>query len=102
GTADDGSPLTWIVVTQDHHDQDLLEAFAHQALHDHLTGLPNRTLLADRLRQAVGRVSRSGTSVAVAFLDLDHFKLINDTQGHAKGDAVLRVVADRLRDTVRP
>lgn len=102
GTAADGSPLTWLVVVEADADDDVLEAFAHQALHDHLTGLPNRTLLNDRIQLALGRTERTGRAVVVAFLDLDHFKLINDTQGHAEGDELLRVVADRLRDTVRP
>lgn len=102
GTAPDGSPFTWLAVTERDSDADVLEAFAHQALHDHLTGLPNRTLLNDRLQVALDGVKRSGLGVAVAFLDLDHFKLTNDTQGHAEGDELLRVVAERLRESVRP
>ena len=92
---------TWATVTEHHTDKDLVDRFAHQALHDALTGLPNRVLLADRVCQGLSRASRSGTSVAVAFLDLDHFKLINDTQGHAEGDALLRAVAERLSGAVR-
>jgi diguanylate cyclase (GGDEF)-like protein len=92
---------TWATVTEIHTDHDLVNRFAHQALHDALTGLPNRVLLADRICQGLSRASRSGSSVAVAFLDLDHFKLINDTQGHAEGDALLRAVAERLSGAVR-
>jgi diguanylate cyclase (GGDEF)-like protein/PAS domain S-box-containing protein len=75
---------------------------AHEALHDQLTDLPNRVLLADRLRQACSRVLRQSSLVAVLFLDLDNFKMINDTAGHSAGDIVLREIAARLREAVRP
>jgi diguanylate cyclase (GGDEF)-like protein len=78
------------------------QAFTHQALHDPLTGLPNRTLFLDRLSQALGRLERTGTMVAVLFLDLDRFKLVNDSLGHAAGDALLVTIAERLQSVLRP
>jgi diguanylate cyclase (GGDEF)-like protein len=74
---------------------------SHLALHDELTGLPNRTLLADRLRQAARSASRTGTAPMLLFLDLDNFKAINDRFGHSTGDSLLVVVAERLLDLVR-
>lgn len=74
---------------------------SHQALHDPLTGLPNRSLFMNRLRQAPGRAARKGLVYGVIFLDLDHFKQINDTLGHAAGDELLVGVAERLADAVR-
>jgi len=71
------------------------------ALHDALTGLPNRTLLEDRLQQAIARSERNREKLAVVFLDLDNFKQINDTHGHRVGDQVLLAVADRLRELLR-
>ncbi len=68
---------------------------------DHLTGLPNRRLLVEELDKALARSQRSGCFGAVIFLDLDNFKLLNDTMGHDFGDMLLRQVADRLRHTVR-
>jgi diguanylate cyclase (GGDEF)-like protein len=74
---------------------------AHMAHHDGLTGLPNRALFEDRLRQALARAERSGKRIALLFLDLDGFKPVNDNHGHDIGDEVLRQVAERLAETVR-
>jgi diguanylate cyclase (GGDEF)-like protein len=71
------------------------------AMHDPLTGLPNRMLLEDRLAMAMAVQRRTGTVLAVLFCDLDRFKLVNDTIGHEAGDAVLVVIAERLRNAVR-
>lgn len=72
-----------------------------QALHDELTGLPNRALLIDRLRAALGRLTRRRSSVAVLFVDVDDFKVVNDSLGHSAGDVVVAGVAARVRDAVR-
>lgn len=73
----------------------------HLALHDPLTGLPNRRLLDDRLTKAIERAERNEARLAVLLIDLDDFKQINDTYGHAVGDEVLRVVATRLQMRIR-
>lgn len=73
----------------------------HASLHDALTGLPNRALFNDRLEHGIEQAKRQGWTLAVMFLDLDKFKLINDTYGHDAGDAVLLTIAKRLTDTTR-
>jgi len=75
---------------------------AAMAMQDPLTGLGNRTLMRDHLKQAVARTARTGRPLAVLFCDLDDFKPVNDTHGHAAGDELLRQFADRLRQTLRP
>jgi diguanylate cyclase (GGDEF)-like protein/PAS domain S-box-containing protein len=78
------------------------ERIRHLAHHDQLTGLPNRVLFQDRLRQALALARRGGTRIGLLLLDLDHFKDINDTLGHPVGDTLLRLVAERLSTSVRP
>lgn len=80
---------------------DLQIELAHQAFHDSLTGLPNRALLLDRLGQALARCERNGGEVAVMLLDLDDFKLINDSLGHQVGDDLLVAIAPKLRRQMR-
>jgi diguanylate cyclase (GGDEF)-like protein/PAS domain S-box-containing protein len=81
--------------------QTAVSDLTEQATHDALTGLPNRVLLIDRLEQTLLRAERTGTHTAVMFVDLDHFKEINDTSGHTAGDIVLCLVAAALRGVVR-
>jgi len=87
--------------------QDITESKArsdtmnHLAFHDALTGLPNRRLLTDRLERALARSARNGLCGAVLFIDLDHFKQLNDTRGHVTGDALLKAVGTRLQNAVR-
>ncbi|WP_066740693.1 diguanylate cyclase domain-containing protein [Cupriavidus sp. D384] len=85
-------------ITQRQLAQDRL---GYLATHDALTGLPNRTLLGERLEQAIGRARRGGTHVAVMFIDLDGFKAVNDTLGHGIGDETLITVAQRLKAPLR-
>ena len=79
----------------------LLDEIRHQALHDSLTGLPNRVLVLDRVNQTLARARREHFDVAVLFIDLDGFKDVNDTFGHAMGDKLLQAVAARFAGTLR-
>ncbi|MBL8920953.1 MAG: EAL domain-containing protein [Myxococcaceae bacterium] len=74
---------------------------SYLAHHDHLTGLPNRTLLFDRLAQAIATTARDGTSVALLLVDLDDFKTVNGSVGHSTGDETLRAIGQRLKDLLR-
>jgi len=80
---------------------ELLERVSHMAWHDALTGLPNRRLFEDRVEQELVRSRRVGEPVCMFFVDLDNFKTVNDTYGHATGDLLIQQVAQRLVDTVR-
>ena len=80
----------------------LEQQLSHQALHDPLTGMPNRLLFKERLEQALVRCSGEPRRVAVLFLDLDDFKVVNDTLGHAAGDELLSAIAKRLSNGLRP
>lgn len=77
------------------------ESMEHLALHDTLTGLPNRTLLEDRFQHAVSMATRERKSIGLAVIDLDNFKEINDTLGHSAGDQVLKLAAERLKRLLR-
>lgn len=100
--APEGSPRGFFTVIQDVTERTrAVRAFAHMAMSDPLTGLPNKRLLLDRLEHAIAQRGRREGSVAVLFIDLDGFKEVNDTMGHAAGDAVLQAVAARLRTSAR-
>jgi len=92
-----------VVTARDITERKMLEMqLTHQAFHDALTNLPNRALFMDRLQHALARAARQHQVVAVLFLDLDRFKIINDSLGHDVGDQLLQAVSARLRACVRP
>jgi len=100
---DDGRPTYLIGQIEDITERrEVAQRLAHAAIHDPLTGLPNRVLLADRLNLALGQARRRRSKVGVIFLDVDRFKTVNDSLGHAAGDELLEALAERLRATVRP
>jgi diguanylate cyclase (GGDEF)-like protein/PAS domain S-box-containing protein len=97
-----GASLYWVAILRDVSERRLhLAALEHQALHDSLTGLPNRLLLDDRLDQSIRAAEREGGTLAVLLIDLDRFKDVNDTYGHAAGDALLAQVGPKLRGVLR-
>ncbi len=99
----EGRPLHLISQMQDITDRKAAEQeLADRALHDPLTRLPNRVLFLDRVQVALARIERSRAPAAVFFIDLDRFKLVNDSLGHSIGDRMLLAVADRLRSSMRP
>jgi diguanylate cyclase (GGDEF)-like protein/PAS domain S-box-containing protein len=90
------------VMARDNSERHIFESeLEYLATHDTLTGLPNRTLLYDRLQQAITQCARAKKLAAILFIDLDRFKIINDTLGHSAGDGVLKEVANRLRGCLR-
>ncbi|ARJ66706.1 hypothetical protein WV31_14020 [Magnetospirillum sp. ME-1] len=98
----DGHNAGAVETLQDVTAQKLSEArLSHQATHDELTGLANRALLTDRLTHALTHARRDGSLLALVFIDLDHFKVVNDTLGHRIGDELVRVVARRIAASVR-
>lgn len=97
-----GNIIGLVGVTRDISDRKMTEQrLAHLAHHDALTGLPNRTLINDRLQQAVAKARRAQSHLALMFLDLDNFKPVNDNLGHDVGDELLKMVATRLLESVR-
>ncbi len=100
---DEGRPSYLIDQVEDVTERRALrERLAYAAIHDPLTALPNRVLFMDRLETALSRAARHGREVAVIFLDIDRFKLVNDGMGHAAGDRLLEAVAERLERVMRP
>lgn len=97
--------VRWLLLGMARHSDrtaEIAARLAHEATHDALTGLPNRLLLEQRLKEALETAKQDQTRLALLFIDLDRFKAINDTLGHEAGDVVLRQVALRLRGALRP
>ena len=102
GRASGRAPTTWSVLRRVSDIAMVEAALVHQATHDPLTELPNRALFLDRLAQSLARAARRGGTVAVLFLDLDRFKVVNDSLGHDAGDVLLSSVGERLLNCIRP
>jgi diguanylate cyclase (GGDEF)-like protein/PAS domain S-box-containing protein len=101
--SEDGEIAGAVVTFRDITERKALEdQLRHQAFYDPLTGLPNRALFMDRLEHALTRANRRGSKVGVLFMDLDNFKVINDSLGHKAGDQLLTAVAERLKVNLRP
>ncbi len=99
---DDSSVCGLVLTMRDVSERRAMEEnLKYQAFHDDLTGLANRALFQDRLEHALGRMERHGSPLAVVMLDVDDFKIVNDSRGHAAGDEVLKVVAKRLSSCLR-
>jgi len=101
--AESGAPQYFLAQFQDITDRKAMEqALIHQTLHDSLTGLPNRALLTDRVRQGLAIARRRGSQIGVMFIDIDRFKVVNDSFGHSFGDDLLRRVGERIAGAIRP
>jgi diguanylate cyclase (GGDEF)-like protein/PAS domain S-box-containing protein len=97
------TPSYYLIQLQDIGERKQLEAdLSHQALHDSLTGMANRALLKDRITRLLGGTRRRGTRLGVIFLDIDHFKVVNDSLGHDTGDELLRLAAGCIESAIRP
>ena len=94
-----GRVWTFSDITERKHYEEQLE---HRAFHDPLTELPNRSLFMNRVEQGLARLDRRGKALAILFFDLDRFKVVNDTMGHEKGDALLQEIGKRLNMMLRP
>ena len=93
--------IIWLLEDERQATVEAAQQIQHLAFHDILTGLPNRQLFLDRLELAVASAHRAGNQLAVLFLDLDRFKIINDSLGHSMGDRLLQAVAERMREILR-
>jgi predicted signal transduction protein with EAL and GGDEF domain len=93
--------VIWLLEEERQATMDAAAKIEKIAYHDALTGLPNRQLFLNQMGMALHRARRTNSIVAVLFLDLDRFKVINDSLGHAAGDLLLQTVADRIRSAVR-
>lgn len=98
----DSEPSLQIVIHDVTEQRRAIEALEYQSMHDPLTGLPNRALFMDRVTQALNRAQRFGGRIVVMLADIDRFKIVNDSLGHAVGDKLLIAVAERIKNCFRP